>query len=139
MKKPYIIKGGLHTDERGRLCYNNEFDLSEVRRIYTLENLSTETIRGWQGHKIERRWFSAVNGSFKIELTAIDNLENPSTNCSLFSFELLSDTLNVLCIPKGYVSKIQALEPDSKLLVMADHLLGEVADEYRFAIDYFDE
>jgi hypothetical protein len=40
-------------------------------------------------------------------------------------------------VPRGYVSSIQALEMGSKLLVMADHLLGEIKDEYRFDIDYF--
>ncbi|MEM0519052.1 sugar epimerase [Aequorivita flava] len=139
MEVPYIIKGGQHTDERGQLCYNNDFDLSEVKRIYTIENWSTETIRGWQGHKIERRWFSVVSGSFKIELIAIDKWENPAKDCKLFSFELLADKLDVLCVSKGYVSKIQALERNSKLLVMADYLIGEVKDEYRFEIDYFNE
>ncbi len=138
MELPYIIKGGEHTDDRGQLCYNNDFDLSEVKRIYTIENGSTETIRGWQGHKIERRWFSAISGSFKIKLITIDNWENPSKDCRLFSFELLSDRLDVLCVPKGYVSKIQSLDTSSKLLVMADYLVGEIKDEYRFEIDYFE-
>jgi hypothetical protein len=37
----------------------------------------------------------------------------------------------------AYVGSIQALEMGPKLLVMADHLLGEIKDEYRFDIDYF--
>ncbi|PIX07465.1 MAG: sugar epimerase, partial [Flavobacteriales bacterium CG_4_8_14_3_um_filter_35_10] len=40
-------------------------------------------------------------------------------------------------VPQGYVSSIQAMEESSKLLVMADHLLGEIKDEYRFDVDYF--
>ncbi|WGF92209.1 WxcM-like domain-containing protein [Aequorivita marisscotiae] len=137
MEVPYIIKGGEHTDERGQLCYNNDFNLTDVKRIYRIENWSTRTFRGWQGHKIERRWFSAVSGSFKIELIAIDKWDNPAKGCNLSSFELLSDKLDVLFIPNGYVSRIQALERSSKLLVMADYLIGEVEDEYRFEIDYF--
>lgn len=139
MEVPYIIKGGEHADERGKLCYNNDFDLTDVKRIYTIENWSTETIRGWQGHKVERRWFSAVSGSFKIELIAIDNWENPAKDSKLYPFELLSDKLDVLFVPKGYISKIQALKPDSNLLVMADYLIGKVKDEFRFEIDYFNE
>jgi hypothetical protein len=45
--------------------------------------------------------------------------------------------LDVLHIPQGYISSIQALEPEAKLLVMADYLLGEINDEYRFDADYF--
>ena len=138
METPYIIKGGEYTDERGQICYNNDIDLSDIKRIYTIENWTDEIIRGWQGHKIERRWFSAVNGSFKIDLIAIDNWDKPSKDCRLFSFELESDELDVLCVPKGYISKIQALEPTSKLLVMADYLMGEVKDEYRYKLDYFE-
>lgn len=138
MEIPYIIKGGQHTDERGQICFNNDFDLSEVKRVYTIENWSTETIRGWQGHRIERRWFSAISGAFKIELILVDDWEKPSRDCKVFSFELLSDKLDILYVPKGYVSKIQSLELGSKLLVMADYLLGEVKDEYRFEIEYFE-
>lgn len=139
MEIPHIIRGGQQTDQRGQLCYNNEFDLAKVKRIYTIENWSTETRRGWQGHKIEKRWFSAVTGTFKIELRAINDWKNPSQDCKLFIFELSSDELDVLCVPEGYVSKIVSLESGSKLLVFADHLLGEVKDEYKFDIEYFNE
>lgn len=135
----YLIKGGKHSDKRGKLCYNNDFDLSEIKRFYTIENESSETMRGWQGHKIEKRWFAAITGSFKIELRAIDDWENPSQDCQMLIFELSSNELDVLCVPKGYVSKIADLESGSKLLVFADHLLGEVKDEYRFDIEYFNE
>lgn len=96
-------------------------------------------MRGWQGHKIEKRWFSAITGSSKIELRAIDDWDTPSQSCQLFLFELSSNELDVLYVPKGYVSKISSLESGSKLLVFADHLLGEVKDEYRFDIEYFNE
>ena len=52
--------------------------------------------------------------------------------------ELLeSKKLDVLLVPKGYVSSIQALEKGAKLLVMSDYLFGAIQDEYRFDIDYF--
>lgn|SRR5690554_2660551 len=137
MELPYIIKGNQHTDERGQLCFNNDFDLSEIKRIYTIENKSVETIRGWQGHKIEKRWFSAIIGAFKIELRKIDNWDNPSKNNKPYQFELNSEKMDVLYVPEGYISKIQAIKPNAKLLVMADYLIGEVKDEYRYGLDYF--
>jgi len=48
-----------------------------------------------------------------------------------------ADTLEVLHVPQGYVNSIQSLEEGSKLLVMADYLLGEINDEYRYEKDYF--
>ncbi|MGV8947029.1 MAG: WxcM-like domain-containing protein [Lutibacter sp.] len=136
-KEPILIKGGQHTDNRGQIHFNNDLDLTEVKRIYTIENLSTETIRAWQGHKIEQRWFAAVSGSFKITLIKVDNWETPSKNLTPFIVELQSAQLNVLHIPAGYISSIQSLQENSILLVMADYLLGAIKDEFRFEIDYF--
>lgn len=134
---PKIIKGDCHSDSRGTLFYNNDFDASAIKRIYVIENQHVNFVRGWQGHKIEQRWFSAVQGSFKIELIAIDDWNKPSKNSERHTFLLDAKKLDMIMVPQGYVSSIQSLEEGSKLLVMADYLLGEVNDEYRFEADYF--
>lgn len=134
---PTIIKGGQFQDERGVLKFNNDFNAFGVKRIYTIENKSTDFIRGWQGHKIEQRWFSVIHGSFKIQLIQISNWENPSKNLPRSEFILKSESLDVLHIPSGYISSIQALEVNSKLLLFADYQLGEIQDEYRFDLNYF--
>lgn len=134
---PKIIAGGVHSDQRGALFYNNDFDASPVKRMYIIENENTDFVRGWQGHKIEQRWFSVIKGSFKIQLIEIDNWEQPSKDCKSFDFIINAKKLDILHVPQGYVSSIQSLEEGSKLLVMADYLLGEVKDEYRFEADYF--
>jgi dTDP-4-dehydrorhamnose 3,5-epimerase-like enzyme len=134
---PKIIKGGSHSDLRGTVFYNNNFDSSKIKRIYVIENQSTNFVRAWQGHQIEQRWFSVMNGSFKIQLIKIDNWNNPSRNLEKLTFNLRTEKLDVLYVPKGYVSSIQALEKDSKLLVMADYSLNEINDEFRFSNDYF--
>jgi dTDP-4-dehydrorhamnose 3,5-epimerase-like enzyme len=134
---PKIIAGGSHSDDRGLLQFNNSFDATAVKRIYLIENKETTFVRGWQGHRIEQRWFSALQGSFKIELIAIDNWENPSIHLKSLSFIIKGKTLDVLHVPPGYLSSIQGLEEGAKLLVMVDYLLGEIQDEYRFSIDYF--
>lgn len=135
---PKIIRGGSNTDSRGTLLYNNNFDASGIKRIYVIENKETTFVRGWQGHRIEQRWFSVLQGSFKIELIAIDNWENPSTDLERLSFIVDAEKLDVLHVCAGYVSSIQSLKEGAKLVVMADYLLGEVQDEYRFDITYFE-
>lgn len=135
--KPSEIKGKVHTDYRGSLFYNNDFDAHEVKRIYFIENKDTEFVRAWQGHKIEQRWFSAVQGSFEIKLIEVDDWITPSKNSTIHSFVLKASQLDILHVPKGYISSIQALELNSKLMLMADYLLGEVKDEFRFDADYF--
>nr|WP_315026717.1 WxcM-like domain-containing protein [uncultured Chryseobacterium sp.] len=135
---PVIFESGKHSDERGSLFFNNNFDASEIKRMYCIENTDTKFIRGWTGHKIEQRWFSALQGSFLIRLIPIDHWETPSKVAQIFEFRLKAGGLDILHIPKGYASAIQAEEEQSRLLVMADYFLGEIDDEYRFPIDYFE-
>ena len=117
---PKLIQGKSHEDERGILFYNNDFDASVIKRIYVIENQNTDLVRAWRGHEIEQRWFSAMMGSFKIELIAIDNWDRPARNLERLEFVLDSQKLDILHIPAGYVSSIQSLSEGSKLLVMAD-------------------
>ncbi|MDP1725491.1 MAG: sugar epimerase [Bacteroidota bacterium] len=131
---PKIIKGNIHSDSRGTLYYNNDFDASQIKRIYFIENIDTDFIRGWQGHKIEQRWFSAVLGSFRISILPIVSFESSTQKVKPLIFELFSKQLDVLHTPGGYVTAIQALESNAKLLVMADYHLGEINDEYRFEV-----
>lgn len=134
---PRITEGNSYTDSRGTLFFNNVFDATSIKRIYVIENRSTNLVRGWQGHRIEQRWFTAVKGSFKIELIAIDNWISPSKDLEILTFVINDQKQNVLHVPQGYVSSIQSLEVGSKLLVMANYFLGEIQDEYRFEVDYF--
>ncbi|MDI1304922.1 MAG: WxcM-like domain-containing protein [bacterium] len=134
---PKIIQGGRHTDDRGTLFFNNTFDASNIKRLYLIENNDTTFVRGWQGHRVEQRWFSAMQGSFEIELIAIDNWENPAKDLNALTFIVNAEKMDVLHVPGGYVSSIRSIEEGSKLLVLSDYLLGEIKDEYRYAVDYF--
>jgi len=132
-----VITGGNHTDKRGTLTFNNDLDASDIKRLYTIENKSTSFIRAWQGHAIERRWFSAIKGSFEIKLIKIDNWENPDKNAEVFSIILNDKNLDTLAIPNGHLNSIQALEENSKLLAMSDYQLGEINDEYKLEPNFF--
>lgn len=134
---PKIIKGCSHSDARGTLIFNNAFNAFEVKRIYFISNEVIDFVRGWQGHKIEQRWFSPIQGSFIICTRLVDHWETPSKSLSAQSFTLRAGTFDVLHVPKGYITTIQALEQNSKLIAMSDYLLGEVNDEFRFDVNYF--
>jgi hypothetical protein len=135
--QPNIIKGAFHQDERGKLKYNNQFNAFGIKRLYFIQNRDTNFERGWQGHKIEQRWFSAVSGKFEIKVIQIDDWENPNANVTPKKFEISSDNFDVLHIPSGCITCIRATEENSKLLVMSDYLLGETNDEYRYSLDTF--
>ena len=131
---PAIIKGDAFEDSRGKLTYNNVFNTSAVKRIYTIENYNLDIERGWQGHKIEQRWIIATNGSFKIRVINIDFFEKSNLVIQPFEFTLVSNKMDVLHIPSGYLTSIMALELNSKLLLMSDYMLNEINDEIRYPI-----
>ena len=63
-----VIQGGLHTDARGVLRFCNDFDMSAVKRFYTIANSVEQPVRGWIGHKKETKWFFPVRGKTVIEV-----------------------------------------------------------------------
>ncbi|WP_299179832.1 WxcM-like domain-containing protein [uncultured Chryseobacterium sp.] len=132
-----ILKGNQYEDARGIITSNNEFDVSQVKRIYTIENHSTEFIRGWQGHAIEQRWFACMKGRFKIYVIKVDDFEKPSKDLPIQTYELSDKELTYLHVKAGCITAIQGLEKGSKLIALSDYAMGEVNDEYRFDLDYF--
>lgn len=132
-----LCKGEQFEDERGIISYNNDFDASHAKRIYTIENFQTDFIRGWNGHAIEQRWFACIAGSFKIAVIKLDNFQNPSTNLVVQYYNINVNTLDFLHIEAGCITAIKAMEEKSKLLVLADYGLNEIDDDYRFPLDHF--
>ena len=132
-----LLEGKKHQDERGIITFNNDFDASQIKRIYTIENTFLDFIRGWQGHKIEQRWFACMQGSFEIAVIEINNFENPSKDLIPEYFTLKTNNLDFLHIKSGCITAIKTKEENSKLLVFADYSINEIQDEYRFPLDYF--
>ncbi len=71
-------------------------------------------------------------------MIAVDNWDAPSKKMERLTFFINAGKLDVLHVPAGYVTSIQSLDENSKLLVMADYLLGELEDDYRYPVDYFE-
>ncbi|WP_246172580.1 WxcM-like domain-containing protein [Sphingobacterium hotanense] len=133
-----IIKGGASRDERGQIRFVNDFDTSETKRFYLIKNSDQEMTRGWRGHKIEQRWFFAVTGAFRVWLVKIDNWVSPNKNLPMEQVLLSSTDDCVLYVPPGYATALEVIEPESELLVFADHHLKHaVVDDYTFSLDYF--
>ena len=133
---PSLVNGNIFSDQRGKLLFNNSFDLSQVKRVYVIKNDST-TARRWQGHKVEQRWFSAMNGIFEIELIKVDDWKKPNKNLKTKTFKLSDKKLDFLHIPSGYISSIKPLSNDAILLVFSDFKFGEISDDYKYPHDYF--
>ncbi|WP_298418030.1 dTDP-4-dehydrorhamnose 3,5-epimerase family protein [uncultured Kordia sp.] len=129
VQKPILIQGGSHIDERGRLDFMNDFNLSDIKRMYMTTHYNTNVIRAWQGHKIESRWFYCTQGAFTVKLVQVDDWENPSSDLKVFTFELEEEKPQVLYIPNGYVNGFKATKENSKLMILADYGLNEIEND----------
>ena len=134
--EPKLLQGGKYEDHRGILEYFNDFDMSLIKRIYFTTHFSTKTIRAWQGHKIESRWFICVKGAFTVKLIHIDDWDNPSDELNVFEYQLSHQKQELLYIPSGYVNGFKAEKENSKLMILSDYKLNEIEnDQVRFNQD----
>lgn len=135
-QQPKLIRGGIHTDERGSLSFVNTFDFDRVQRFYQIAHPTTDIIRAWQGHKIESKWFFVSSGAFKIVLVKIDNWDQPSNDLKPLEFFLDDKDPIVLHVAGGYANGFQALIPHSKLIVFSNLTVEDSkGDNFRFEKD----
>ncbi len=128
-----LIKGGSHTDTRGKLEFINDFDLSKVKRFYKTTHFDIETIRAWQVHQKEIKWFHCIKGSFKINIANLVTKE-------VKSYTLTYKEPAVLHIPPGNANGFKALEPDSVMMIFSDKTLEETKeDNERLEVGAFGE
>ena len=132
--EPLLIKGNQHCDHRGTLSFINDFDMSPIKRMYTINHPSTETVRAWQAHKIEAKYFKCIKGRFLVAVVAIDNWEHPSAELHSQTFILDAQDTEVLYIPGGHANGFKALHVDSELMVFSDLDL-ETAKDDQFKFD----
>ena len=138
IKKPRLIKGGLHTDKRGKISFVNDFNFDVIERFYIICNSAEHPIRAWQGHKIDNKFFYCVQGKVKVHFVKIDNWDFPSKKLEIESVTLTSLESNVLHIPEGYANAIESLEEDSKLISFTTLPLTKVKDDVvRYPEDYW--
>jgi dTDP-4-dehydrorhamnose 3,5-epimerase-like enzyme len=138
MLSPSLISGGIATDQRGHIRFVNDFDMSQVKRFYIIENADTELIRGWRAHRTEQRWFYVIKGSFSLQTIKIDDWTSPSRDLPVAYQELHATDQHVLHMPTGYGTAFKALEPGSQLLVYADFPIDHAKeDDYTYPLDYF--
>lgn len=137
-RKARLIAGGCHTDERGKICFINDFDMTLIKRFYLIKPSNSTIFRDWRAHKIEQRWFYVIKGSFEIKLIKIDNWESPNPSLPQEIFIISADENLVLHVPKGFGSSIKACEENSNLMVFADSSINQAEnDNYFFSSNYF--
>jgi dTDP-4-dehydrorhamnose 3,5-epimerase-like enzyme len=139
VNEPRLLEGGLHVDDRGELGFINPFDFRGIKRFYTISNHSHGTVRAWHGHKIESKYFFAVNGALLVCCVAVDDWENPSKDLPIHRFVLSDHRPAVLHIPAGYANGLMSLTEASKAVVFSTATLEESAsDDVRFPARFWD-
>ena len=138
MVSHHLIQGSKYSDARGRLNFFNDFNMSEIVRMYEIAPSDTNTIRGWQAHKVEKKWFYCNSGSFTLNLVEIDDFDTPSKLLVPKQFVLKADLPKVIGISGGYATAFKAEEENSKLIVFSDFSLEQSKnDDFRFALDFW--
>lgn len=133
-----FITGGIAKDHRGQIRFVNDFDMSQVKRFYIIQNADTELVRGWRAHRIEQRWFYVLSGAFAVDLVEIDNWEDASPDLAIQKEIIHVTEQRVLHVPVGYGTAFRALEPNSELLVFADYGIENAKlDDHTWPVDYF--
>lgn len=131
--KPQLIVGNQHSDQRGTLSFINAFDMTPIKRMYTIVHPSTKIVRAWQAHKIESKYFKCIKGRFLIAVVAIDDWQQPSSDLRAQTFVLDAQNTEVLCVPGGYANGFKALDADAELLVFSNlDLEAAKDDQFRF-------
>ena len=128
-----VIDGEIFRDYRGVITSLNDFRFSGVERVYFIHHPDTSVVRGWHGHKFEKKWFYCVKGAFTLAFVEPDDWENPSQNLIPQVFHLDQSISRILCVPEGFANCLKATEPDSVLMVFSGKILEEaLEDSWRY-------
>ena len=125
--RPELIVGGSHSDVRGVLRFCNDFDMSAVKRFYTIANSVAEPVRGWIGHKRETKWFFPLKGVTAIWVEPM----NLTAENAKDVFVLEEEKPSVLKVPPGNWFCIKQ-DGTAEVMVFSDCKVGEFEnDDFR--------
>jgi len=136
--EPKLFKGNMFIDDRGELSFNNDFNMSAIKRFYMVSNFKPNFIRAWHGHKNEGKYVTVVSGVAVINVIEIDDWKKPTRNLKGHRYILSAKQPSILYIPKGYVNGFMNLTVDTKLIFFSTSTLEESkGDDYRYDVDHF--
>ena len=129
MSEIKIIKGEEFQDYRGKIHSLNNFHFDGIKRCYIIHHPDISVIRGWHGHKNERKWFYCLKGQFSVACVKIDDWKNPSKDLVPEVFHLNENNSELVCVPAGYANCLKAWKKDSVMLVLSDKILKDALDD----------
>ncbi|MCM1483855.1 MAG: WxcM-like domain-containing protein [Muribaculaceae bacterium] len=128
-----VIEGEVFTDHRGRITSVNGFHLEGARRMYFIHHPDVEVVRGWHGHRWERKWFYCVKGTFELAVVKIDDWHRPSAHLKPQIFRLSEQESRIVCVPPGYANCMRTDTAHSVMMVLSGEVLPDAyADSWRY-------
>lgn len=119
------VNGNSFYDDRGVVKFVNDFDLSQFKRFYTVENHSRGFIRAWHGHKKETKAITCLCGA---ALIGIVNMETGEVT----KYTLSANSPKVIIVPPGHANGAKTLTDDCVLMYFSDKTVEESkGDDYR--------
>ena len=128
------LEGKRFQDDRGVVIYNNDFDMSEIKRSYIIEH-DRRFIRAFHGHLHERKWVQVLEGRFKIvvfKLMEINEIDTWVPELCTQEVHYLENDGDVLAIPAGFTNGFQNLTTSGKIQFFSDKTVEEsLGDDIR--------
>ena len=126
-----ILNGGVFADDRGKLRFVNDFDFSNVKRFYQVENHRQGFIRAWHGHVHEGKYVYVPSGTALIGIVPIDD-----DSATPKKVVLSSENPQVLWIPPNHANGFMNLESDTIVMFFSTSTIEESrGDDIRFKWD----
>jgi dTDP-4-dehydrorhamnose 3,5-epimerase-like enzyme len=119
------------SDHRGKVTFVNDFDMTDVKRTYTVSNKLVKTVRAWHRHQNEQKWITVQKGEFLVCVVKVDSFKNPNEEAEVIEF-LLNTENNVLFVPGGYANGAMNLTDENEIRYFSSSTLEESSnDDFR--------
>lgn len=119
-----LIEGGCHKDVRGKLRFVNDFNMSQVKRFYTISNSIEQPKRGWIMHKRETKWFFPLRGITTIHVTG----SNTCSELKESTYVLNAEEPKILEVFPGNWFLIEQ-NGSAEVQVFSNSFVGEFPDD----------
>lgn len=131
-----LILGGCAIDERGLLKFVNDFNFSDVKRFYQVENHSKNFIRAWHGHLKEGKYVYVVRGAILLGVVPMPQSDSCAGQGEPKRFILSSEKPSILYIPPNHANGFMTLTDDAIVQFFSTSSLSESSsDDIRFDYD----
>ncbi len=138
MLKPIIFEGGISFDKRGSVSYNNNLQLSKVKRFYIVQNKKNNFVRAWHGHKVEAKYILCIKGKVKVSAVRIKDFKKPKKNSKVYSWIIDERKPSVIYIPPGFANGTKSLVKGTKIFVLStSSLKASLKDDFRFEENFW--